>query len=378
MQYSEVIGQEDIKQRFRQLVAADRVPQGILLCGPQGCGKMALALALASHLLCEDHTGGDSCGHCRQCAMLRKWEHPDLHFTFPTVKPAGASSDRQPVSDDYMRQWHEMILRSPYITLNEWMECMHAANQQAIITAAESDALGRKLSLKASQDGYKVSIIWQPERMNGASANKLLKLLEEPPAHTVFIMVSEAPEQLLDTVRSRVQRIDVKKIDETSIARALVERRAIDEDTAARLARLANGSWNKAVEELDAGNENRLFLELFIQLMRIAYLRNIKDLRKWSETVAAFGREKQKRMLEYFMRMVRENFMYNFHTPQLCYMTKDEEDFSRNFARFINESNVIGITDTLDKARRDIAQNANGKIVFFDLSLRMIMLLLQK
>lgn len=311
MQYGEVIGQEDIKQRFRQLVAADRVPQGILLCGPQGCGKMALALALASHLLCESHTEDDSCGHCSQCAMLRKWEHPDLHFTFPTIKPTGMSSDRQPVSDDYMRQWHEMILRSPYITINEWMECMGAANQQAIITAAESDALARKLSLKASQNGYKVSIIWLPERMNGASANKLLKLLEEPPAHTVFIMVSDAPEQLLDTVRSRVQRIDIKRIDEDSIADALVSRRAIDEDTARRLARLANGSWNKAVEELDTGNENRMFLDLFIQLMRLAYLRNIKELRQWSETAASLGREKQKRLLTYFLRMVRENFMHN-------------------------------------------------------------------
>ena len=281
-------------------------------------------------------------------------------------------------SDDFAKEWHQMLLEDPYFTMNRWMQAMGAANQQAIITAAESDEIARKLSLKSSQGGYKICIIWLPERMNPASANKLLKLVEEPPQQTVFILVSEAPEQLLETIRSRTQRIELRKIDTPSLEQALVERRGIDGEVAHRLARTANGNWNKALEELDAGNENVQFLDMFIMLMRLAYTRNIHDLKKWSEVVATFGREKQKRMLVYFMRMVRENFMFNFRQPELNYMTKAEENFSTKFARFINEANVIDIAGLMDRAVRDISQNANAKIVFFDMALKMIVLLIRK
>lgn len=212
--------------------------------------------------------------------------------------------------------------------------------------------------------------------MNGECANKLLKLIEEPPTQTKFIMVCEEPDKLLETIRSRVQRIDVKKIDTEEVEKALVVRRGIDADTAHRLARIANGNWLKAIEQLDADNENELFLDLFQSLMRLAYQRKIKDLKRWSETLAAFGREKQKRFLNYLLRLIRENFMYNFSQPQLNYMTGREEQFAKNFARFINEDNILPIYDLANKAIRDIGQNANGKIVFFDLALQMIVLLI--
>jgi DNA polymerase-3 subunit delta' len=262
--------------------------------------------------------------------------------------------------------------------MDEWMQMMGGENQQAIITAGESDELVRKLSLKSSQGGYKISLIWLPERMNIACANKLLKLIEEPPQQTLFILVSEEPDKLLETIRSRVQRIDIKRIKEDDICQALVERRGIDETAARRISRLANGSWLKALEELQAGSENELFLDLFILLMRLAYQRKIKDLRKWSEQMASMGREKQKRWLTYFLRMTRENFMYNFQNTELNYMTQKEEDFARNFARFVNEKNILPISDLANLAIRDIGQNANAKIVFFDFALQMIVLLLQK
>ena len=236
----------------------------------------------------------------------------------------------------------------------------------------------KKLSLKSSQGGYKVCIVWLPERMNIECANKLLKLIEEPPQQTVFIMVCEEPDKLLETIRSRVQRIDIRKISNEDIERALVERRGINEDDAHRIARLANGSWLKAMDELQVGSENELFLDMYIMLMRLAYQRKIKDLRKWSEQMAAMGREKQKRWLNFFLRMTRENFMYNFQNEELCYMTQQEENFAKNFARFINENNILAINDLANLAIRDIGQNANGKIVFFDLALQMIVLLLQK
>jgi DNA polymerase-3 subunit delta' len=262
--------------------------------------------------------------------------------------------------------------------MDEWMQMMGGENQQAIITAGESDELVRKLSLKSSQGGYKISLIWLPERMNIACANKLLKLIEEPPQQTLFILVSEEPDKLLETIRSRVQRIDIKRIKEDDICKALIERRGIDETAARRISRLANGSWLKALEELQAGSENELFLDMYILLMRLAYQRKIKDLRKWSEQMAGMGREKQKRWLTYFLRMTRESFMYNFQNTELNYMTQKEEDFARNFARFIHEKNILPISDLANLAIRDIGQNANAKIVFFDFALQMIVLLLQK
>lgn len=365
MKFEEVIGQEEAKQMLTRLADSGRVPHAMLLCGPQGCGKMALALAFASSLLAYN-------------PLLKNWAHPDLYFSFPTIKSASMGKEHQPESDDYAREWREMISQDPYFTLEQWMSAMHAENQQAVITGAESDSLARKLSMKSSQGGYKVSIIWLPERMNQTSANKLLKLLEEPPALTVFIMVSEEPEKLLETIRSRTQRYDFKRIADADIEQALVQRQGIEPDTAHRLARIAAGSWTAATEALKASNEQLLFFDLFTMLMRLSYGRRVKELKKWADSVAAFGREKQKRFLAYLSRMTRESFMYNFHIPELNYMTADEEQFTSRFAPFINEANVVEMAETFEKAIRDISQNTNSKIVFFDIALAVTVLVRRK
>jgi DNA polymerase-3 subunit delta' len=377
MGFEEVIGQQETQERLMQMVKEDRLPHAMMLCGPQGSGKKALAIAFACYLL-EQPTAYGQLPTASTKAMLQKLEHPDLHFTYPTIKLPSMSTEHTPVSDDFAKEWHELLKEGPYFSMDEWMQAMGGENQQAVITVGESDELVRKLSLKSSQGGYKVSIIWLPERMNIACANKLLKLIEEPPQQTVFILVSEEPDKLLETIRSRVQRIDIRKTDNEDIRKALVERRGISEEAALRISRLANGNWLKAMEELQTGSENEMFLDMFIMLMRLAYQRKIKDLRKWSEQMAAMGREKQKRWLNYFLRMTRENFMYNFHDEQLCYMTQKEEDFAKNFARFVNEANILPINSLANLAVRDIGQNANAKIVFFDFALQMIVLLLQK
>ena len=378
MKFSEVIGQTEVKDRLKQMVKENRLPHALLLCGAQGAGKMALAMAFASYLLCKTHDEDDACGHCSQCAMLNKWAHPDLMFTYPVIRPTGTSSEHKMSSEDFIDEWRTMLKNGPYFTMNMWLQSMKAANQQALIGVGESDLLLRKLSLKSSQGGYKVSIIWLPERMNAECANKMLKVIEEPPTETLFIMVCEEPEQLLETIRSRTQRIDVKRLDTAEIEEALVRLRGIDADAAHRIARAAAGSWLNALEALDQGNEKRLFFDMFVLLMRLAYMRNIKELKKWSETVAALGREKQRRMLVYFLCLVRENFMYNFQNPELVYMTHDEENFACNFARFINEANVLEMTSLLQRAMRDIGQNANPKMVFFDLATHVIVSLIRK
>ena len=379
MKRNEVIGQEEVWQRLTEMVREERLPHAIMLCGPQGCGKMALALAFASYLLCQNRDGhNEACGECKQCKMLEKWGHPDLLFSYPTIKTPAMGSEHKPVSEDFAEEWRNMISRSPYFNIEQWMTEIGAENQQAIITAGESDELNRKLSLKSSQGGYKVSVIWLPERMNIECANKILKLIEEPPSHTVFIMVSENPDNLLETIRSRVQRIDVKKTDNESIQKALVSKYGITDDDAMRVARLANGDWLTAVGELTADSENKDFLTDFQSLMRLAYQRNVRELKRWSDNINSYGREKQKLFLTHFLRLIRESFMYNFQQPDLSYLTSQEEAFTANFARFVNENNILQINELANKAIRDISQNANGKIVFFDMALQMIVLLIQK
>ena len=372
--FEQVIGQQEAQARLLQMEEEQRLPHALMLCGPMGAGKMALAMGFARHLLIASNQQSSANAE----AMLAKWEHPDLHFTYPTIKLPSMSADHKPVSDDFAKEWHELIMAGPYFTMNEWLDQMGGENQQAIITAGESDALIRKLSLKSSQGGYKVSLIWLPERMNIECANKILKLLEEPPQQTIFLLVCEEPEKLLETIRSRVQRVDIKRLTEEDIQEGLTSKRGLTEENARRVARMANGSWIKALELLSIDSENEFFLDMFQTLMRLAYQRKVKDLKTWSERMAGMGREKQKRFLEYFLRLVRENFVYNFQTPELCYMSQREEDFAKNFARFINEANIIPISDLANLAIRDIGQNANGKIVFFDFALQMIVLLIQK
>ena len=376
MNFSEVIGQDDVKSRLLTLIESGKMPHSLLLYGAPGCGKMALALALASHLLGENDVNNPKAASVK--AMLDRWEHPDLHFSYPVIRPTGTTADHKMISDDFAKEWHLLLKKGPYFDMDTWLEHMNAANQQAIIFASESDNLTRKLNLKSSMGGYKVAIIWLPERMNVECANKLLKLLEEPPHQTLFIMVSEAPERLLETVRSRTQMIQVKRIDTAVLERALVEKRGLDDDTAHRVAQIANGSWLDAIRMLNADSEAKQFFNDFVGVMRASYRRDIREMKGWSERVATYGREKQKRMLLYFHRMFRENFMYNFKQSSLIHFTQDEEQFAQKFAPFINEKNIVELYELVELNIRDLSQNAHPKIVFFDFTLRVTMLLVRK
>lgn len=363
MEFNDIIGQKEMAQRLKMLADEGRLPHAVMLCGPDGCGKMAMAISLASYIL---NQGAYS---------VRGTKHPDLHFTFPTIKLKKWNSEYKPISDDFIEQWHEMLVDGPYFSLAQWMEAMKVEKQQAVITVGEANELIKRLTMKSNQGGWKINIIWLPERMNLECANKMLKLIEEPPTQTLFLLVCREPEKLLDTIRSRVQRFDMRPIDMESMTQALMERRMVQEQDARRIARLANGNWLAALEELNTGNENRLFFDYFVTLMRKAYMRDVKDLKRWSENVANMGREEQKRMLVYFLRMAREAFMYNFRNPELSYMTEEEEVFCKKFARFVNEGNILGFQELYQTAMRDIGQNANAKMVFFDITMKVAVLL---
>lgn len=367
MFFKDVIGQEEIGQRLIQEVNEGRIPHAQLICGSEGVGKLPLVLAYARYICCSDRSETDACGRCPSCVKFNKLVHPDVHFVFPVVKTGR--------SDDYIFEWRRIVLNNPYFTLNHWLNEINAENAQAVIYTKESDEIMKKLSLKSSEGGYKITIIWLPEKMQPACSNKLLKLLEEPPEKTIFLLISEVPELILPTILSRTQRFNIRKIDESSIALALQEKYGVQQANSLSIAHLANGNFIKALETIHLNEENQLFFELFVNLMRLSYQRKIREMKQWSDQVAGMGREHQKNFLFYCQRMIRENFIFNLHRKELVYMTPDEQNFASRFAPFVNERNVMGIMDELSEAQQHIEQNVNAKMVFFDFSLKMIVLL---
>ena len=375
MFFRDIIGQEDIKKQLIKNVQENKIAHAQLFCGGEGVGKLPLAIAYARYISCQHPSDEDACGTCPNCIKFNNLAHPDLHFIFPVVKK---KSNKDTVSDDYIAEWRELVSRSPYFNLPIWLEEMGAENQQALIYVKESNEIIRKLSLKSSQGGYKIIIIWLPEKMNLECSNKLLKLLEEPAEQTVFLLVSEEPDMLLTTIQSRTQRINVKGIDEKALQEVLVNQHGIQEQDAIHIAHRSEGNYLKAIESICLNEENKIFFELFVSLMRLSYQRKIKEMRSWSEKVASMGRERQKHFFGYCQRMIRENFIYNFHNRSITYLDNEEEAFSTRFAPFINERNVMEIMNELSEAQRHIEQNVNARMVFFDFSLKMIVLLIQK
>lgn len=376
MFFKDIIGQDEIKQHLIQEADNGTVPHAMLFCGPEGTGKLQMAVALASYLLCQKPDGKDSCGSCPSCFKMKKLVHPDLHFVFPVINKSKSSASRKTISDDELPSWRQMILENLYFGFEDWLEALDAGDKQAMIYTEESESIITKLSLTSTEGGYKILIIWQPEKMHTNCANSLLKLLEEPPAKTLFILVSNAPEQILETVLSRTQRIDFKPIPENIICEYLQGPAFRIEPTGAdEIARLSCGSWLKAKKALQIQDESREYLDSFMQLMRLSYSRRLKDLKLLDDTLAGKGREWQKRFFIYCQRMIRENFIMNFCRPELNYMTDEEKQFSTKFAPFVNEKNIIGIMDELSEAQRHIEQNVNAKMVFFDLSMKIILLL---
>lgn len=368
MRFRDIIGQETIKGQLRLSVQEGKIPHARLLYGPTGVGKLQLAIAYAQYIHCDNRTAEDSCGICPSCLQYQKLQHPDLHLVFPIVKGEGGD-----VCDDFIGPFKELILQQGYFDLDDWYKAMGVETKQGMIYEKESSEILRKLSLKSFAGGYKVMIIWQPEKMNTACANKILKLLEEPPEQTLFLLVSEHPDQLLSTILSRVQQLYVPAIEDS-----MMKERFGDD-----IAHIAGGSYLEAKRLADAEDVREQYLADFMALMRNAWsvghkkdYEALQQLRRWSQSMAdAKGREKQKAFLQYAQHQVRENYITNFREPNITYQTEAERTFSQRFAPFINDKNVEQIMAELDKAERQISQNGNAKIIFFDLCLQMIVLI---
>ena len=383
MLFRDIIGQEATKQQLRQSVREGRIPHAQLFTGISGIGKLQLALAYAQYLNCPHRTDEDSCGICPTCLQYQHLQHPDLHFVFPIVK-----TDAGDTCNDFLEPWRAILLEKKYFDLDDWHVALGVDNKQSMIYEKESGEILRKLSLKAYGDGYKIVIIWQPEKMNAATANKLLKIFEEPSDKTVFILVSEHPEQLLSTILSRVQTVRIPRLEQQTIMTALMQQ-GIEASKANDIARIANGSYLAALKKADETETNQQELADFIALFRDAYTvgvlndphkkyESLKRLRQWSLDMAGTGREKQKHFLQYAQQQVRENYIRNMGADELNYQMEGERAFSTKFAPFIHDGNVEQIMNQLDLAERQIEQNGNAKIIFFDLCLQMIVLIKQK
>lgn len=367
MQFKDVIGQTAIKQRLIQSVEEDRIPHAQLLVGPPGNGKLALALAFAQYINCHHKQDHDSCGVCSSCRKYARLIHPDLYFTMPVIKTAAID---KPTSSDYIEKWRTYFLENPYPQYEKWMQVIADENKQGAIYVDEARDLIQKLNRKAYEADYKVSIVWLPETMNITCANKILKILEEPPANTVFLMVSEGEEKLLSTIRSRCQFIRVPKIMDPDLEAALVNHPLLGNCNPPTVARLARGNYFKALEIMQEDETRTFNHQQFTRMMRSGYTRKMEELLNWSEEMASIGRVRQMGFLKYCGEFLRENFLLNLREPDLVYMDEAENSFSQKFAAFINEKNVLYLFSEFEKSYRDIAMNGNARLVFTDLSIK--------
>jgi DNA polymerase-3 subunit delta' len=372
MFFKEVIGQDASKHRLIQSVKEERVSHAQLFSGPEGSGKLALAIAYAQFVACTNRQASDSCGECPSCKKYRKLIHPDLHFVFPVIK---TPKFKEPISDNFLDDWRMMVTRNPYFSIDQWFEQIGVENAQGLIYAHQSEEIIRKLNLKSYESEYKVMIIWLPEKMHVACANKLLKMIEEPPQKTLFVLITENEEDIISTIRSRCQLITIPPIDPQSMTKAILELPEADGSDIRNIVHLAKGNYGKALELLQPDDSTQYNLERFKELMRASYGRKFGELFKWADQLSGIGREKQKSLLNYFLIILRENFIYNLKNPELTFMNLQEEEFSKRFSPFINERNIQELTEVFETAFAHIGSNGNPKILFTDVAFKITKLI---
>ncbi len=367
MQFKEIIGQNAVKNRLIHSVKDERVSHAQLFAGPPGTGKLALAIAYAQYVACTNRHDNDSCGECPSCKKYRKLIHPDLHFVFPVIK---TPKFKEPVSDNFIEEWRQMIAKNPYFSLDQWFENIGVENSQGLIYSHQSEEIIRKLNLKSYESEYKVMIIWMPEKMHVACANKLLKMIEEPPVKTLFVLVTENEEDIISTIRSRCQLVAVPPIDQASLENAVVQLPEAEGADVSKIVHLAKGNFAKALELLQPDEQTLFNLEKFKELMRLSYGRKFTDIFKWADQISGIGREKQKSLINYCLLSVRENFIYNLKNRNLSFMSEPEEEFSKRFSPFINERNIMEMTEVFELAYSHVEMNGNARIIFTDIAFK--------
>jgi len=377
MFFSDIVGQESLKEQLVQTVRENRISHARLFLGFEGSGSLPLAIAYAQYVNCTARGDREPCGKCLSCAKFKKLAHPDLHFVFPVIKPG---SGKAAVSDLFIKEWREAVIANPYITYNQWLEWMGGDNKQGGIFVDESKEILTKLNFKTYESEYKIMIIWLAEKMNRQTANKLLKILEEPPEKTLFLLIAESADQILPTILSRTQITRVPKIDTQSLTDYLITTGLCDSQQALSTAHISNGNLATALQILQSSDESDFYLEMFRNLMRTCWSvwgkkQAMLELLAWCEKITQLGREQQKAFLLYCLRMVRENFALNRQQSSLAFLTDAENDFSQKFNAFIHPGNVNQLADELNTAHYHIESNGNKNLVFLDMACKIVVLL---
>lgn len=382
MQFSTILGHTHIKKHLLQSASSGRIPHAQLFIGPEGSGVLLLAIAYAQYILCGN-IGEENTGENQACnAKFSNFSHPDLHFVYPTVTTEEVKS--KPKSQDFLSDWRKFLVEKPYGSIYDWYSILDVKNKQGEIRVEDAQDILKSLSLKSYEGGYKIMIVWMADKMNIAASNKLLKLLEEPTDKTLFILISENEEDIIQTIRSRCQVLHFSALSESTIANALIINQNVNEKAAQKIAHQAQGNYNKALQLCQETQEDLPFEAWFVQWVRAAFRAKgnaaaIQDLIVWSEQIAGLGRENQKKFLHYCVEMFRQALLLNYQTIKLVYVeaTVDQFNFDK-FAPFVNGNNINDIFKELSDSIYHIERNGNAKIILTDLSIKLTRLIHKK
>ncbi len=381
MLFNQILGHAHIKNHLVTGADANRIPHAQMFVGPEGSGTLAMALAYAQYMVCKNRNGENMDGDMACNLKFSNLSHPDLHFAYPVANSEKIKSHA--VSNHYSEEWRQFVKEQPYGNLFDWYRMIGIDNKQGQIGVDEAQEIVKKLSLKSYEGGYKVMIIWMAEKMNAPASNKLLKLIEEPPAKTIFILITEEEENILQTIKSRCQILHFPPLSEETISNALVEK-GLGREEALRLAHEANGNYNKALDFMNSDSEDLVFEKWFVQWVRSAFKAKgnksaIHDLILWSEEVSKTGRETQKKFVQYCLMAMRQALMINYNVKELAYLKIHVDGFQlEKFAPFVHENNIVSIVQELEEALYHIERNGNSKLIFTDLSIKLTRLLHKK
>lgn len=381
MLFKDVIGQEFIKKHLTASVDAGRIAHAQLFVGEAGSGTLPMAIAYAQYILCQNKEGENTQGNAHCNIKFDHLAHPDLHFAYPVTTTTTIKS--HPVSSHFATEWREFVQKNPYANLFEWLQYLGVEKKQGQIGVDEAQDINKALALKAYEGGYKVMIIWMADKINTAAANKLLKLIEEPPAQTLFLLIASNEDNIIDTIKSRCQILHFPKLSEDQIAKALIEKHDCEKALAHTLAHQSQGDYNRAMHLLKHDGDDLLFEEWFVTWVRTAFKakgrkESILELVSWSETIAKTGRETQKKFLEYCVRFFRQALLLHYGVNDLVYFEPETKFSLEKFAPFVHENNITAIVKELEDASYHIERNGNAKIILTDLSIKLTRLLHRK
>ena len=364
MLFKDIIGLKDTKQALVRAVNHNHIAHAQLFDGGVGGASLAMALAFATYINCEDKQDDDACGRCSSCAKMSKFAHPDVHHIFPLPRSPKENED---LLAELTPQWRSFIQQNPYRTLTEWLEFINAtANQQGILPIKEARSIVNKLTLKAFEGGYKIVILWQPELLNISAANALLKILEEPPAKTLFLFVTNNADKLLTTIISRTQRVRIRAFTDEEVCEYLLEKN-VEEKRAKQIAYLSEGNLSQAFQLIDHPDDDRH--SWFANWMRTSFRRDLVLLVKMADEFDGFTKEKQKGLFDYTLSLFRDLFLWQNGAESLLRLEEEELAFVKNFGKVIKTDALELLVHEITDAHYHLERNARAKILFLDLSL---------